>query len=117
MFRLKDNTVRGRSNLKRQTVSIGKRVTRSKSKIYKESGARSKRPQKKRGHGLAGKEGSPYVNESAETTESMRNIAEEALEIGELLGLKVVANRGNTVKRITESLKNARVSKSTHKTN
>ena len=46
----------------------------------------------------------------------MRNIAEEALEIGEMLGLKVVANKGAAVKRITESLKNARISKSTHKT-
>jgi len=111
VFRLKDNTVRGRSNLKRQTISIGKRVTRSQSKIYKDSVARSKRTLKKSGHGLGGKEGSPCANESVATTESIRNVAEEAPEIGELLGLKVVANRENAIKRITESLKNARVSK------
>jgi len=116
MNRLKVSPVRGRRNVKKHTVAMEKRVTRSQSKSFKVPGARSKRTLKKGGHGLGGKEESPYDNESAETTESMRNIAEEALEIGEMLGLKVVANRGAAVKRITESLKNARISKSTHKT-
>ena len=113
--RLKVETVRGRTNRKRQIVSIGKRVTRSQSKSYKDLETRSKKMLKENGHGLGGKEGNSCANDSVETPESIRKIAEEALEIGELLGLKVVANRGNAVKRITESLKNARVSKCNRK--
>ena len=46
----------------------------------------------------------------------MSKLAEESLEVGELLGIKVVANKENAIKRITQSLKNARVPKSSHKT-
>ena len=113
--RLKINTIRGRSNLKRQSDYIGKRVTRSQLKLYNNLETRSKKMLKKSGYGLGGKEGSPCANVSVETSESIRNIAEEALEIGELLGLKVVSNRENAVKRITESLKNAKVSKCNRK--
>ena len=50
-------------------------------------------------------------SESVKTSESLRKLAEESIEIGELLGVKVIANRENVVKRITQSLKSARTSK------
>ena len=49
-------------------------------------------------------------SESVKTSESLRKLAEESIEIGELLGVKVIANRENVVKRITQSLKSARTS-------
>jgi len=42
---------------------------------------------------------------SIETTGSMRREAEEALRVGEMLGIKVVRHRENAVKRITSTLK------------
>jgi len=42
---------------------------------------------------------------SIETTDSMRREAEEALRVGEILGIKVVSHRENAVKRITSTLK------------
>jgi len=38
-------------------------------------------------------------------TESMKQLAEEALKVGELLGVKVISHRANAVKRITDSIK------------
>ena len=61
-----------------------------------------------------GREESPFDSASVKTTESMRKVAVESLELGELLGLKVVANKENAIKRITQSLKSARVPKSNH---
>ena len=43
--------------------------------------------------------------QSVETTDSMIEIAEQALEIGKLLGVEVVSHKANAVKRITSSLK------------
>ena len=42
----------------------------------------------------------------------MRKLAEESLEVGELLGLKAIANKEIAVKRITQSLKSVRTSRS-----
>jgi len=67
--------------------------------------------------GSEGEEVSPLESESVKTTESMRKLAEDSLAMGELLGLKVVANKENAIKRITQSLKSARVPKSNYKTN
>ena len=49
----------------------------------------------------ARKEGCLREGDSAETTESMRKMAREALEIGEVLGIKVIGKRENALKRIT----------------
>ena len=67
--------------------------------------------------GSEGEEVSPLESESVKTTESMRKLAEDSLAMGELLGLKVVANKEDAIKRITQSLKSARVPKSNYKTN
>ena len=42
---------------------------------------------------------------SVETTDSMKQHAEEALKVGELLGVKVISHKANAIKRITDSLK------------
>ena len=91
-------------------------MTRSQSKKCKEMAGRSKIILKSNVSGVGGNEGSPLESESVNTTESVRKLAEESIELGELLGLKVVANKEDAIKRITESLKKARVQKSTSKT-
>jgi len=42
------------------------------------------------------------------TTYSMRKLAEDSLQIGNILGLKVIANKENAIRRITGSLKEER---------
>ena len=42
---------------------------------------------------------------STDTTESMKKLAEEALVVGELLGVKVISHKAKAVKRITDSIK------------
>ena len=51
-------------------------------------------------------EGSLSEGDSAKTTESMRKLANEALAIGEVLGIKVIDKRENAIRSITCSLKN-----------
>jgi len=104
-----------RSNSNNHISFIRRRETRSQSKKCKVMAGRSKKLLSSNGSGLGGKEGSPLNSETANTTESVRKIAEESLEIGELLGVKVVANKENAIKRITESLKKARVSQARKK--
>jgi len=53
-------------------------------------------------------EGSPQGGDSASTSESIVKLARESLEIGKILGIKVIANEANAIKRITESLKSNR---------
>ena len=55
---------------------------------------------------------SPVGRQSIETTESMFKLAEEALQMGDLLGVKVIGHRDNAVKRITDTLKSSRVTRS-----
>ena len=61
------------------------------------------------------REGSPLGSER--TTDSILKIAKESLEVGELLGIKVIANKENALKKITKSLKSQRLIRSTHKGN
>jgi len=77
--------------------SVGRRVTRSQIKKGKKQTVRY--PTK--GAGTSSRK-------SIETTESMRKLAEEALEIGEILGVKVISHKANAIKRITDSLKSNR---------
>ena len=55
---------------------------------------------------------SPLGTQSIETTNSMVKLAEEALEMGKLLGVEVITHKANAVKRITESLKSNRGTRS-----
>jgi len=64
-------------------------------------GSRGSKSQKKKGR-----------KKSIETTESMIQLAEEALAVGELLGVKVISHKENAVKRITDTLKSNRVTRS-----
>jgi len=111
----KVNTVRKRYNINGCTESTEKRVTRSQTKQCKESMVRSKRASTRRLPSKGGRDESPQVSESAETTVSMLKLAEEALEVVEMLGVKVIANKENAVKRITQSLKSERISRPTCK--
>jgi len=88
-------------NSKSHIDFVRKRVTRSQSKKCKELAGRSKKRLNSNVSGLGGKEGSPLKSKTVNTTESVRKIAEESLVLGELLGLKVVANKENAIKRIT----------------
>ena len=64
-------------------------------------GSRAPKSQKKQGR-----------KKSMETTESMIQLAEEALAVGELLGVKVISQKENAIKRITGTLKSSRVTRS-----
>jgi len=77
--------------------SVGRRVTRSQIKKGKKQTVRYST----KGAGTSSRK-------SIETTESMRKLAEEALEIGEILGVKVISHKANAIKRITDSLKSNR---------
>jgi len=50
----------------------------------------------------------PHEGESPSTTDSMIKLAKESLEMGKVLGIKVIANKENAPIRITESLKASR---------
>ena len=107
----KVSKVRKGCTLKRHSDCVEKRVTRSQTKQCKESALQSKRASNRRLPSEGGREASPQVSESAKTTDSMQKLAEDSLQMGEMLGLKVIANRENAVKRITQSLKSERASR------
>jgi len=93
---------------KQVQVQSTKRVTRSHTKQRKEAVLRKGSINTKCISGKAQKKDSPNGGDSAKTTESMLKIANEALEFGEMLGLRVISKRENAVKRITRSLKSKR---------
>jgi len=76
------------------------RFTRSqlRKKSAQNEGARTK--EKRELHGR---------RNSVETTDSMKKSAEEALQVGELIGVKIISHRDNAIKRITDTLKASRV--------
>ena len=55
-------------------------------------------------------EGSPQGSDSAKTSYSIVKIARESLEVGKLLGVKVITNEANVLKGITKTLKSNRSS-------
>jgi len=81
----------------------GRRITRSQVK--------KARTQASRGQSNVVKVGRKSVKDShigrksTDTSESMKKIAEEALAVGELLGIRVISHKANAVKRITDSIK------------
>ena len=90
--------VRPRQKVKKLKQSTGqsvKRVTRSQVKQCKKLANRS------------------YDDsDSDKTSESIVKLARESLEVGKLLGVKVIANEDNVIKRITKTLKENRFSRS-----
>jgi len=107
--KVKRSSARQGFTSKKHIVCLGKRMTRSQSKMRKEVLGRKMSRRSSGDLGFEGRDKSPSGSTSDKTTESMRNVAIELLELGELLGLKVVANKENVIKRITQSLKSARV--------
>ena len=89
-------------------------MTRSQFKKGKEQIEKGRSVSNRGGSRSEGEDESPLTSNSIKTTESMQKVAEDSLQVGELLGLKVVAHKENAIRRITQSLKNARVSKPTH---
>jgi len=71
-------------------------------------GIRVTRSQSRKARTLISGHHSPCRRESIESTESMRQLAEEAIKVGELLGVKVISHRANVVKGITGSIKASR---------
>ena len=84
--------------LKRHTLNTEKRLTRSQAKMGKKFSSLD--------------EGARGVNslgsDSEGTTDSMIQLAKESLEIGEILRIKVIGNKKNALKGITNSLKTQR---------
>uniref|UniRef100_A0A7C9DRP8 Uncharacterized protein n=2 Tax=Opuntia streptacantha TaxID=393608 RepID=A0A7C9DRP8_OPUST len=87
---------KGKAQSRKRNPGDNRRVTRSQLKKARTpiAGRRLTEPRKL----LARRE-------SIETTESMKQTAEEALNIGELLGVRVISHRENAVKRITDTIK------------
>jgi len=83
-------------------------MTRSQTKQRKTSISANQLSQKSYPTGKARRDVSTGGSGSAKTTESMKKLAKEALDIGERLGIKVINNKENALKRITNSLKNNR---------
>jgi len=88
-----------RSQLRRK-IALNGGFTRSqlRKKVALNGGARTKAKSE-----LLGR------RNSIETTDSMKQTAEEALQVGELLGVKVISHPENAIKRITDTLKASRV--------
>jgi len=97
----KKEIVRGKRRVKasKGNPSVDKRITRS---------------QVRKGNTQSRTEEPSIIlgrSQSIETTNSMKQTAEEALKLGELLGVKVISNWDNAVKRITDTLKENRANR------
>ena len=101
--------------LKRHLDLIEKRVTRSQTKQNKESVVRSQKILSRVATGKGTREGGPQ--ESEKTTVSMAKLAKESINVGKLLGLKVIDKEEAALKRITKSLKSERKARLNQKTN
>uniref|UniRef100_A0A7C9AL09 Uncharacterized protein n=1 Tax=Opuntia streptacantha TaxID=393608 RepID=A0A7C9AL09_OPUST len=88
----------------KQSFTISKRVTRSRVRS-KDSAARGQKKFNADYSEEPSKEQSPQTTSSTETSESVALLAKEALEIGNLLGVKVVGKEKGALKRLTASLK------------
>jgi len=102
-----NGVLRKQGKAKRRTVDpvAGIRVTRSQMRKAKSkvTGRHSSVARKRDDMKVV--KASPCDRHSIESTESMKQLAEEALKVGEMLGIKVISHRANAVKRITDSLK------------
>jgi len=96
---------------KNQNGVLGKRITRSQTKKVEASTERMKPCSLPPFKGS--REVSPQSNSSSKTTESMAKLALESLEVGELLGVKVIGKKEVALKRITSGLKKVRKRRNT----
>jgi len=100
-----ESPVRKGKALKNQIDLSEKRVTRSQSKLNKVSATNSECILNKNVSGVGVRVGSPFGSKSARTTDSIAKLAEEALEVGELLGIKVIANKENALRGSPKALR------------
>jgi len=70
---------------------VGSRVTRSQMRKAKTQATVKHSAVKKRGDGIKNVKVKHCDRQSIESTESMKKLAEEALRVGEMLGIKVIA--------------------------
>ena len=92
--------------------TAGSRVTRSQMKKGKKKVAKSPSKGAKTNSALKGVVDSPLGRKSIETSDSMLKLAEDALRVGELLGIKVISHKDKVVKRLTDSIKSHRGARS-----
>jgi len=92
---------------KRHIVNTEKRLTRSQAKMRKEFGSLGERV----------RDESSLGSDSESTTGSMVKLAKESIEAGKVLGIKVIGNEENVLKRITKGLKSQRSTLSIRKAN
>jgi len=85
--------------------AVGSRVARSQMKKARTQEIRSQSTVARTNSEKKYVEDSPFGRQSIETTEIMKQLVEEALEVGELLGVKVISHKANAVKRIIDNLK------------
>ena len=88
-------------------MNTEKRLTRSQAKMRKEFGSLGERV----------RDESSLGSDSESTTGSMVKLAKESIEAGKVLGIKVIGNEENVLKRITKGLKSQRSTCSIRKAN
>jgi len=106
---------KGTEKSKRNIDLTRRRVTRSQAKQSKKVVTRSQSIFNRSASGEKCVEGSPQASESAKTSDSIVKIAKESLEIGKLLGVKVIIHDRNVLKKITSSIKSNRSLRDNHK--
>ena len=74
-------------------------------KVNSQAQAKAQMESKQRRVGNRKETSTPQSSNTNETTESMLRIAQESLQVGELLGVRVIGNKKVAVKRITDHLK------------
>ena len=101
---------------KSQQEGLGKRLTRSQARKGKVSIEGNRKKLSRVSSFNGSKVGSPQSNKSSETTESMTKLALESLQVGELLGLKIIGKKEVALKSITRGLKKERKARATQTT-
>ena len=85
-----------------------RRQTRSQLKKAKEMVTNRQKHLSRVSAGSMSREGSFQASKSPETTESIAKLAKESIEVGEMLGIKVIGKKEAAVKNLVSSLKNGR---------
>ena len=85
-----------------------RRLTRSQAKRKRELLTRNQKIKSNVSIGRRRREACSQASKSPETTESIANLAKESLEMGKVLGLKVIGKEEVAVKGLISSLKNER---------
>uniref|UniRef100_A0A7C8YEY1 Uncharacterized protein n=1 Tax=Opuntia streptacantha TaxID=393608 RepID=A0A7C8YEY1_OPUST len=95
-------------SVKGRSVEGGRRLTRSQAKKNNESADWNQREASPTFQGVTNKSTSSKATRSSETSESIVRMAKESLEIGELIGLKIIDGKEAAVKGLIRSLKKQR---------